>query len=321
MSWDFVGIVVSLDITVISIHILAVTLLVKLKQHNVKGSQKVLLIALCVTELTYALIDILDHVCYKLELDPRTFVFFVLNSTTVTFMYIFIMTCIVVDRFFEIYLNIKYRVLWSSKKTKMVLLIGLIICCILFVPFIIMELKNRYITGDTLSRYIYPVIELVFIIIFSWSYFYIIRQVLRYRINTKTLEKQLSRNSRVVYHKQFNNQFKLFVPTLIIVTFLLFMIGPSILRLFVALKLLNGDVGYRISFVLVPVGFIADPIIYIFSLKAIRSAFKRVLPSNNSVHNRVSLFMRCLHNVRSVRYVASQSILTKEIKKPFRISR
>ena len=288
MSWDFVGIVVSLDITVISIHILAVTLLVKLKQHNVKGSQKVLLIALCVTELTYALIDILDHVCYKLELDPGTFVFFVLNSTTVTFMYIFIMTCIAVDRFFEIYLNIKYRVLWSSKKTKMVLLIGLIICCILFVPFIIMELKNRYITGDTLSRYIYPVIELVFIIIFSWSYFYIIRQVLRYRRNTKTLEKQLSRNSRVVYHKQLNSQFKLFVPTLIIVTFLLFMIGPSILRLFVALKLLNGDAGYRISFVLVPVGFIADPIIYIFSLKAIRSAFKRVLPSNNSKPFRIS---------------------------------
>ena len=66
MSWGFVGIVVTLDITVIAIHILAVTLLVRLKQNNVKGSQKILLIALCVTELTYALIDILDHICYKL---------------------------------------------------------------------------------------------------------------------------------------------------------------------------------------------------------------------------------------------------------------
>ena len=289
MSWGFVGIVVTLDITVIIIHILAVTLLVRLKQNNVKGSQKILLIALCGTELIYALIDILDHTCYKLELDPKTFVFFVLNSTTVTFMYIFIMTCIVVDRFFEIYLNIKYSVLWSSKKTRVVLLIGFMICCILFVPFIIMELRNRFITGDTLSRYIYPVIELVFIIIFSWSYFYIIRQVLRYRRNTKKLEKQLSKNNRVFYHKQSNNRFKLFVPTLIIVTFLLFMIGPSILRLLVALKLLNADVGYRISFVLVPVGFIADPIIYIFSLTVMRSAFKRVLPSNNSVHVTESL--------------------------------
>ena len=144
------------------------------------------------------------------------------------------MTCIVVDRFLEIYLNIKYNILWSSKKTKIVLLIGLAICCLLFIPFIIMELRIGYITGDTVSLFIYPVIELIFVIIFSVSYFYIIRQVLRYRRNAKKLEKQLSRNSQIVHHKQSNNRFKLFVSTLIVVTFLLFMIGPSILRLFVA---------------------------------------------------------------------------------------
>ena len=201
------------------------------------------------------------------------------------------MTCIVVDRFLEIYLNIKYNILWSSKKTKIVLLIGLAICCLLFIPFIIMELRIGYITGDTVSLFIYPVIELIFVIIFSVSYFYIIRQVLRYRRNAKKLEKQLSRNSQIVHHKQSNNRFKLFVSTLIVVTFLLFMIGPSILRLFVALKLLNGEVGYSVSFVLVPIGFITDPMIYIFNLKAIRSAFKRTLPSNNLVQTTESLYV------------------------------
>ena len=72
MSWNFLGMVVTLDITVIVIHILAITLLVRLKLNNVKGIQKILLIALCITELTYALIDIFDHICYQLELDPRT---------------------------------------------------------------------------------------------------------------------------------------------------------------------------------------------------------------------------------------------------------
>ena len=108
-------------------------------------------------------------------------------------MYIFIMACIVVDRFLEIYLNIKYNVLWSSRNVNIVLLIGFAICCLLFIPFIIMELKNRYITGDTLSRLFYPVIELVFIIICSLSYFYIIRQVLSYKRNAKKLEKQSKR--------------------------------------------------------------------------------------------------------------------------------
>ena len=83
--------VVTLDKIVIVIHILAVTLLVRLRQNNVKVSQKILLTALFVRKLTCALIDILDHICYNLELDPRTFAFFALNSTTVTFICIYLL--------------------------------------------------------------------------------------------------------------------------------------------------------------------------------------------------------------------------------------
>ena len=284
MNWISLGIVITLDLVVISVHILALALLIRQKQNNVKGSQKLLLIALCVTELIYALVDILGHICYKLELDHRTIVFYVFNSTTMTFMYIFIMTCIAVDRFLEIYLNIKYSLLWSSKKTKIILFVGLAICCFVPIPFIEIMLNNVFHIEDIIYRYIYPVFEIMFIIIFLCSYFYIIRQVLRYRRNTRKLEKQLSRNSRGVHHKQSNNRFKLFLPTSIIVTFLIFMIGPNILRLCVSLKLLCHDVGYSVSFVIIPFGFIADPIIYIFSLKASRLAFTRILPCNNFVH-------------------------------------
>ena len=47
----------ALNTVVIVIHVLALTLLVVLKQNNLKGSQKLLVIALSVTELTYALMD------------------------------------------------------------------------------------------------------------------------------------------------------------------------------------------------------------------------------------------------------------------------
>ena len=209
----------------------------------------------------------------------------------VTFMYIFVMTFIVVDRFLEIYLNVKYNVLWSSKKTKIVLFVGLATCCLLFVPFIIIELNNPFYIASILYPYIYPVLESLFIIVFICSYFYIIRQVLRYRRNIKKLEKELSKNSRVVYHKQFYNRFKLFVPTLIVVTFIIFMVAPNTLRSFSALKLMNATVGYSISYFLIPFGFLADPIIYIFSLKTIRLAFRRILPSNNSVHTTKSVYV------------------------------
>ena len=61
MNWISPVIVITLDLVVIFVHILAVTLLARVKQNSVKGTQKMLLIALCVTELIYALIDILGH--------------------------------------------------------------------------------------------------------------------------------------------------------------------------------------------------------------------------------------------------------------------
>ena len=291
MDWIYHGIAITLDVSVIFLHLLALTLLFRLKQNNVKGNQKILIEALCATELTSAVMNILQRMSFALRLDGRTAVFFVFNSTTVTFMYIFVMTFIVVDRFLEIYLNIKYNVLWSSKKTKIVLFVGLATCCLLFVPFIIIELNNPFYIASILYPYIYPVLESLFIIVFICSYFYIIRQVLRYRRNIKKLEKELSKNSRVVYHKQFYNRFKLFVPTLIVVTFIIFMVAPNTLRSFSALKLINATVGYSISYFLIPFGFLADPIIYIFSLKTIRLAFRRILPSNNSVHTTKAVYV------------------------------
>lgn len=111
--------VLSLDVAVILIHILHLTLLLKIKQNNVKGCQRTLLIALCITELSYSVLNI------GLELPFNTQVRNVLFTFTlmcVLLLYVFIMFLITIDRFLEIYLNIKYRILWSPEKTMLILL-------------------------------------------------------------------------------------------------------------------------------------------------------------------------------------------------------
>ena len=276
MNWWKSLIVTVSNISVVLIHIVSLILLVTLKQRSLKGSQKLLLIALSLTELTYALVDIVKQMCFYLNWRKAGHALILFNSITVIFMYIFIMTFIVIDRFLEIYLNIKYSLLCSTIKTNNILLVGLMICFFLFFPFAIVQQYNIYDVVDILYLYIYPVFELIFIIVTTFSYFYIIRQVLKCKRSAKKQQKQLSKNSRVVYHKHLNNRFKLFVPTLIIVTFLVFMVGPNILRLCVSLDILDHYIGYGISFFLIPVGFLADPVIYIFSLKAVRLAVKRV---------------------------------------------
>ena len=54
---------------------------------------------------------------------------------------------------------------------------------------------------------------------------------------------------------------------LIMAKFILFMIVPNVLRLLVSLKFFHPVLGYKIPFVLIPIGFMADPVIYVFSLK------------------------------------------------------
>ena len=78
-------------------------------------------------ELTYNVVNIANHVCHLILFDSGINVTLIFNWRTVTFMHILIMTFIVIDRFLEIYLNIKYPIICSTKKTKHVLLMGLTI--------------------------------------------------------------------------------------------------------------------------------------------------------------------------------------------------
>ena len=154
--------------------------------------------------------------------------------------------------------------------------------------FFLIELKYAM---KILSLYIYPVLELVFVMVTSCSYYYTVKHILerkRNEKNEKKLERQLAHRKQyvIVYNKESYNRFKLFVPTLIVVTFLLFMVGPSILRLCFSLKILDEhDCTYKISFVFIPVGFITDPVIYIFSLKAVRLALSKMVASKDSFHS------------------------------------
>ena len=108
-----------LYVLVIPTEIFALALLISFKQSNVRGSQKFILIALCTTELIYAKAGI---TYFSLVLSRVSYtgsqVVLVFSETTLTFFYIFIMTLIAIDRFLEIYLNIKYSIFFVPPKDK-----------------------------------------------------------------------------------------------------------------------------------------------------------------------------------------------------------
>ena len=86
------------------------------KKYNAKGCQRVLLIALSVIELSYAVGNIRQELSYYKNMEVIAESLSIFNLIYIFLVYVFIMFLITMHRFLEIYLNIKYRILWSPKK-------------------------------------------------------------------------------------------------------------------------------------------------------------------------------------------------------------
>ena len=237
-----------------------------------------LLITLSVAELTYAVVNIGKLLCSLHNLINLNDAFFTLNFVSTFWMYWVIMTLITVDRFLEIYLNIKYNILCSPKKTKTVLIIAIVISVLLLVPAFHVK-KETLISFGIL--FCYPMLESFFIILALVTYLYIFKQVQRHRKSTLKVQKQLRRNNRVITRMHFGNRFKVFVPSLIIITFIFFMCIPNTISLFILKGFVKPEL-QGVVFILIPIGLVADPVIYIFSLKGIsRSSIKSAWSANS----------------------------------------
>lgn len=278
MDWMFYVILI-FDVLVILTHIMALRVLINKKQKRLKGNQKILLITLSVAELTYAVINIGMVLGSLQKFINLTDAFFTLNFVSGFWMYWVIMTLITLDRFLEIYLNIKYSILCSSKKTKTVLIIALAISFVLLVPAFQVK-KETLISFGIL--FCYPILESFFIILASVTYLYIFKQVLRHRKRTMKVQKQLRRNNRVINRMHFGNRFKVFVPSLIIITFIFFMFVPNTISLFIHKGFVKPEV-QDIVFILIPIGLVADPVIYIFNLEGIRRLSIKTVWSTNTI--------------------------------------
>ena len=271
-------VILMLDVLVIFTHIMALRVLINKKQRRLKGNQKMLLITLSVAELTYAVVNIGKLLCSLYNLINLNDAFFTLNFVARFWMYWVIMTLITIDRFLEIYLNIKYNILCSPKKTKTVLIIAIVISVLLLVPAFHVK-KETLISFGIL--FCYPMLESFFIILALVTYLYIFKQVQRHRKSTLKVQKQLRRNNRVITRMHFGNRFKVFVPSLIIITFIFFMCIPNTISLFILKGFVKPEL-QGVVFILIPIGLVADPVIYIFSLKGIsRSSIKSAWSANS----------------------------------------
>ena len=85
------------------------------------------------------------------------------------------------------------------------------------------------------------------------------------------------KNTKHFPQVQRKSRFTILVPTIIILTFILFIVIPNFMHMIHknTSKLPNYIID--INWILVPLGFIADAVVYIFSVNAIRSLFNKYI--------------------------------------------
>ena len=272
--------------TVISLmHITGMWVLTKVSDRNVCGTQKYLIIALSLTELGFVILSTIREFIYYTRgsrSDNIGLWFAVYILVVIMNMYYLIMFAITLDRFLEIRLDIKYHLYSNKKKIKKVLLSAYIVLNAFYMTLLCIYLAYRqpaYTANIIRSFVLYfaPVIDTIFVIFAMIAYSYVFSKLYRNRIKDNALRTQLAVNQPNVPIILKADRFR--VPFWIVLTFVLFLIIPDILEL-IRKTLLHPslqDDFQMLSYVLYRIGFIADPVIYIYNLESVQYKLRKVL--------------------------------------------
>ena len=271
------------------LHLSGMYFLICLRHSTMNGSQRMFLLHLSLSESFLTFIEMGKRIIYIITNSEHTMVteyMTVVQFSSAAMVYLLIMIYLTVDRFFELYLNIRYPVYWSEKKTKRLLMVTWIVFVVLM---LILSLLYNYQSIDykwLFYIYIWPITEAVFLAIAFLTYGYIIRKLYISNKSTNAFRASIHRlsiNNNNAIAAPVPSQPNLtksafYLPTLLILTFVLLQVVPDLTILFVVL---SGNVvpdhvltGVFMTYM---VSILLDAIIYIFLSPYVNEMFIKKL--------------------------------------------
>ena len=267
---------------VLCIHFLALILLKR--DRNFRGSQRYLIGALCCTEIVLSIQMMLrgaKHYYPNIMFD----VAILFGESAGALMYFFVMTFVTLDRLAEVKLHLKYPIYCTVKRTITILILAFSITVLLFVGLLIVylidktNLMNWYYL--VLFYYLLTILQFIFLIIAFITYIYVFKKLHKNRLVSQKIIDELNKNpTQGRDSKKTQSNPKIFVPSFIILTFILFGIVPHYLYIGLSWSYTEGaETFFQLIPVLYFIGWCLDPIIYIFSIKSIQQTIRRCIKS------------------------------------------
>ena len=265
------------------IHVIGLIFLFNHDDSNIHGTQKYLIVSLSLTEISFLTLS-----------TTRGFVWYTDTSTNIagelieaysiivsSNMYYFTMFAITIDRFLKVILNIRYPLYWKAKNTKTFLLVYFLILNGLYISYLSLVLifawhKIPMVMAKFYYNYIVLVFDIAFVAIASGVYGYIFATILKNRKADERLRKRVTGSTGNVAST------KIHVPFWIVLTFTLFWVLPDIM-MGINITFQFPTECYILNLILYRIGFMADPIIYIFNLKKVKFQIRRLRAAASSL--------------------------------------
>ena len=252
-------------------------LLLCLNSIKSNESQTIFLLNLSFCELLHLVLALVSTLLVKFASYVREgFYLYCINSTAAATAYYLLMIFMTLDRFFELYLNVKYPVYWSVGSTKILMAAIWCISTVIGIIFIILHHYNLVQFMVVTALYMFPPMSLLFLLIAGVTYGYIITKLIIANRHRSSVSSEHTNNSSK--NKRRIRFSTLLLPSLLIGTFFIFMVVPDMLWFFHALKIIPVTNTQGATLVLLYLtGYICDATIYIFLKPSARRLLLRKL--------------------------------------------
>lgn len=264
------------------LHSIGIVLLLT-KSSNVSRSQTILMINLSLSAICLSATSAAHAVLeYYYAHQNIMYQHFVICSMVSCLPYYAVMYILTLDRLAEVYLNIRYPLYWSARKTKycMIILWSITLCLLfsLFAYIRIERLNGLTKVEDFSYAYGFPFGDLLFLAIAFVTYIYIIRKIrqkkkITARISISTENTAVQReNCRKSPHQKKETSLHLLLPFMLVTTFVIFMQIPDLIYFLVRINVIANSDALTITLdIIYSIGYSSDAFIYVLLSTSFRS--------------------------------------------------
>ena len=266
-------------------HSIGLFLLSKVPEGVVNETQRIFIFNLSLAELLIAVFGFIKDITTLFDYEIINYVHHIsciLLLSWISIVYYQVMFYLTMDRFFQVYLNLKYPVYWTKHRTKKLILFIWFFATSFYVTITYLYFMKNLRYAKLLHGYLYPTLNISFLTFAVIIYGYIGCTFKKRRHQVVPLQVK---DKHCLLLKRRRSGF--FLPFLLVISFLTLIVIPD-LSLFISSRQNISvehhmktaiDIGYQAAFVI-------DAILYVYILKPVRLKLWRCLKRKNKIYKR-----------------------------------